>query len=150
MRAAVVMVLCCGIAVALAQSGSGSHRLADSMQRKLDHIQQNGERSSPDRAATVLTEDEVNDYFAAGRMKLPQGVKKVAFHGQSGVVTALTTVDFDEIRAGQHSMNPLLSIFSGTHDVRVEAEAAAAGGVGKVHIRTVSIDSVEVPRMALE
>jgi len=59
-------------------------------------------------------------------------------------------VDFDEIRAGQRSSNPLLSIFSGTHNVRVEADATGSGGKGKVHVRTVSIDGIDVPRIALE
>jgi len=59
-------------------------------------------------------------------------------------------VDFEEIRAGQRSSNPLLSIFTGTHNVRIEADASAAGGQGKVHVRGVSIDGIDVPRIALE
>jgi hypothetical protein len=145
-----------GTASATQQSGTSaspsptSHRLADSMQRKLDHIRENGERSHPDPAPTVLTEEEVNEYFAAGKIKLPQGVKKVTLQGNDGVVNALVKVDFDEVRAGQRSSNPLLSIFSGVHDVQLDADVAGSGGEGKVHVRTVSIDSVEVPRMALE
>jgi hypothetical protein len=126
------------------------HRLADSLQTKLDHIRANGEKNRPDQAPTVMTEEEINDYFAAGRVKLPQGVKKVTFEGHSGLVTGQTTVDFDEIRAGQHSSNPLLSIFTGTHNVRIEADAAGANGTGKVHVRGVSIDGIDVPRIALE
>lgn len=134
---------------ATAPSGP-QHRLAESLQRKLDHIRQNATLPQPDQAPTVMTEEEINDYFAAGRVKLPQGVEKVTFQGQSGIVTALTTIDFDKIRAGQRSSNPLLAIFSGTHDVRAEADAAGTGGQGRVHVRSVSIDGVEVPRMALE
>lgn len=126
------------------------HRLAESLQRKLDHIRQNATLPQPDQAPTVMTEEEINDYFAAGRVKLPLGVEKVTFQGRSGIVTALTTIDFDKIRAGQRSSNPLLAIFSGTHDVRAEADAAGSGGQGRVHVRSVSIDGVEVPRMALE
>jgi len=126
------------------------HRLADSLQRKLDHIQQNAKLAHPDQTPTVMTEDEINDYFAAGRVKLPQGVKKVTFQDQTGMITGVAVVDFDEIRAGQRSSNPLLSIFSGTHNVRVEADAAGSGGKGRVHARSVSIDGIEVPRMALE
>lgn len=147
LRITTALLLCC-IGV-VAQQGS-SHRLADSMQRKLNHIEQNGRLAHPDQTPTVMTEEEINDYFAAGRVKLPQGVKKVSFQGQSGLLTTLATIDFDEIRAGQRSSNPLLSIFSGTHNVRVESDAAASGRVAKVHIRTVSIDGVDVPRMALE
>jgi len=143
------LVFLAGVSVP-AQHSTTQHRLADSLQRKLDHIKQNGELPHPDQTPTVMTEEEINDYFAAGRVKLPQGVKKVTFQGQSGVVTGLTTVDFDEIRAGQRSSNPLLSIFSGTHNVRVEADAAGSGGKARVHVRTVSIDGIDVPRMALE
>jgi hypothetical protein len=127
-----------------------SHRLADSMQAKLAHIRENGERPNPDQTPTVLTEEEVNDYLASGRVTLPQGVKKVSMEGRTGVVTAFLTVNFDEIRAGQSSSNPLLSVFSGQHDVRVEGDAAASGGQGTVHVREVSIDGFTVPRMALE
>ena len=146
-RLTIVLLSCCLYA---AGQQAGSHRLADSMQRKLNHIEQNGKLAHPDQTPTVMTEEEVNDYFAAGRVKLPQGVKKVRFQGQSGILITLATIDFDEIRAGQHSSNPLLSIFSGTHNVRVESDAAASGGKARVHIRTVSIDGVDVPRMALE
>ena len=132
------------------QQPASQHRLADSLQRKLDHIQQNAQSAQPDQTPTVMTEEEINDYFAAGRVKLPQGVKRVTFQGQSGILTALAIVDFDEIRAGQQSSNPLLSIFSGTHNVRVESDAVGSGGQGKIHVRTVSIDGIAVPRMALE
>jgi hypothetical protein len=144
-----VTLLIVGLWATGQQSGS-QHRLAESLQRKLDHIQQNGRLAHPNQAPTVMTEEEINDYIAAGRVKLPQGVKKVTFQGQSGVLTGVATVDFDEIRAGQHSSNPLLSLFSGTHNVRVEADASASGGQGKVHVRSVSLDGIDVPRMALE
>jgi len=131
------------------QQTSG-HRLADSLQVKLDHIQANGEQDHPDQAPTVMTEEEVNDYIAAGRIVLPQGVKKLKLEGRSGVVTAFLNVDFDEIRAGQNSSNPMLSLFSGQHDVRVEADASGSGREGRVHVREVDIDGFSVPRMALE
>lgn len=131
-------------------SASTSHRLAQSMQGKLEHIQQNGDLAHPDQTPTIMTEEEVNDYIASGRITLPQGVKKLSMEGRVGVVTAFLNVDFDEIRAGQRSSNPMLSVFSGQHDVRVEADAAGSGGQGSVHVREVSIDGFSVPRMALE
>jgi hypothetical protein len=130
-------------------TGAG-HRLADSMQGKLDHIQQNAKQPHPDQTPTVMTEEEVNDYIASGHIVLPQGVKKLKMEGRTGVVTAFLNVDFDEIRAGQKSANPLLSIFSGRHDVRVEADASGSGGQGRVSVREVSIDGIDVPRIALE
>jgi hypothetical protein len=126
------------------------HRLADSLQAKLDHIQQNGEQEHPDQAPTVMTEEEVNDYVADGRVTLPHGVKKLRMEGRSGIVTAFLNVDFDQIREGQNSSNPMLSLFSGQHDVRVEADAAGSGREGRVHVREVTIDGFSVPRMALE
>ncbi|HEU0046641.1 MAG TPA: hypothetical protein VFQ43_03415 [Nitrososphaera sp.] len=126
------------------------HRLADSLQGKLDHIRANGEKTHPDQTPTLMTEEEVNDYLASGRVKLPQGVKKVTLEGRSGMITGLATVDFDEIRAGQHSSNPLLSIFNGTHNVRAEADATGANGTAKVHVRSVSIDGIDVPPFALK
>jgi hypothetical protein len=131
-------------------ASSSGHRHAASMQAKLDHIQQNARRPNPDQTPTVMTEEEVNDYFASGAIVLPQGVKKLSMEGHSGVVTAFLNVDFDEIRAGQKSSNPLLSVFNGRHDVRVEANAAGSGGQGRVQVREVSIDGFSVPHMALE
>ncbi|MGZ4895883.1 MAG: hypothetical protein ACXVJ0_05520 [Candidatus Angelobacter sp.] len=132
------------------QQHSPGHRLADMMQTKLDHIQANGEQAHPDQAPTIMTEEEVNDYFASGRIVLPQGVKNLKMEGRGGVVTAFLNVDFDEIRAGKNSSNPMLSIFSGQHDVRVEADASGSGRQGRVHVREVTIDGFNVPRMALE
>jgi hypothetical protein len=131
-------------------AGSGQHRLAQSLEAKLNHIQQNGERANPDQTPTVMTEEEINDYIASGGIVLPQGIKKLRLEGRSGTVTAFLNVDFDEIRGGQNLSNPILSIFSGRHDVRVEADAAGSGRQGKVHVREVTIDGITVPRMALE
>jgi hypothetical protein len=133
-----------------AQASASNHRLAESMQAKLDHIRANSEREHPDQTPTVLTEEEVNDYLASGHVQLPQGVKKVRLEGRSGVVDAFVNVDFDEIRGGQRSANPLLSLFSGRHDVHLQADAAGSGGQGKVHVRSVSIDGIDVPQMALQ
>jgi hypothetical protein len=59
-------------------------------------------------------------------------------------------VDFDRVREGIHSSNPLLSIFSGVHDVVVIAHAHGAGGQGYVHVDSVSLDGVEIPEFVLE
>lgn len=131
------------------QPGTQQHRLADSLRRKLDYIHENAASAHPNPAPTVMTEEEINDYFAAGDLQIPKGVKKVAFQGQSGVITGFASVDFDEIRAGQRSSNPLLSMFSGLHNIRVEAEASGAGGKASVHVRSVSLDGNEIPRTVL-
>ncbi|HEY1937036.1 MAG TPA: hypothetical protein VGJ33_03780 [Candidatus Angelobacter sp.] len=128
----------------------GANRLAESLQTKLDHIQENGQQQRPDETPTVMTEEEINSYIASGKVVLPQGVKQLRMEGRSGIVTAFLNVDFDEIRAGQKSANPMLSVFSGQHDVRVEADASGNGGQGTVHVREVTIDGISVPRIALE
>jgi hypothetical protein len=120
------------------------------MERKLQHIENNSAAAHPDPAPTVFTEVEVNAYLASGGVILPQGVQSVHLQGQSGVVTATTRVDFDRLKAGQNSSNPLLSIFSGVHDVVVNADAHGAGGQGFVHVNSVSIDDVDVPRLVLQ
>jgi hypothetical protein len=127
-----------------------SMRLADSMQAKINYIEQNARKNPPTQTPTVMTEEEVNAYLASGRVQLPQGVNKVRLQGQSGKVDAFLTVDFDKIREGQQSSNPLLGLFSGVHDVAVETDASGAGGQGKVHVRSASLDGTEIPHMALE
>lgn len=137
-----------------ARSGStpsaGSSRLAASMQSKINYIEQNARKSPPNPAPSVMTEEEINAYLASGQVQLPQGVNKVRLQGQSGKVDAFLNVDFDKIREGQHSSNPLMGLFSGVHDVTVETDASGAGGQGKVHVNTVSLDGTEIPHMALE
>ncbi|MGE5322177.1 MAG: hypothetical protein ACM3SW_04920, partial [Actinomycetota bacterium] len=129
---------------------SSSHRLAASMQAKLNYIEQNGRRARPDQRPTVMTEEEINDYFASGQVELPKGVNKVRLEGHSGRVTAFLTVDFDKIREGQQSSNPLMGLFSGVHDVMVDTNASGSGGEGRVQVNSVSLDGTEIPHMALE
>ncbi len=124
--------------------------LADSMDKKLAYIQANGAKATPDQTPTVLTEDEVNAWFAAGRAKLPAGVQRVQFHGSAGVITAKSRVEFDQLTASRRSSNPLLGLFTGVHDVQVVAHARGEGGMGLVDVDSASLDGTEVPRMVLE
>jgi len=123
---------------------------ANNAQRKFDYIQQNSKRTVPDQKPTVVAENEINAWLSSGQAQLPKGVRKLQLHGQPGVVTAHAVVDFDEITAGIHSGNPFLSIFSGTHEVDAQARTEGNGGEGHVHIETVSLDGVEIPRMVLQ
>ncbi len=138
------------LSFAAAQKSAPDPAAVASMERKLQHIENNSAAAHPDPAPTVFTEVEVNAYLASGGVILPQGVQSVHLQGQSGVVTATTRVDFDRLKAGQNSSNPLLSIFSGVHDVVVNADAHGAGGQGFVHVNSVSIDDVDVPRLVLQ
>ena len=123
---------------------------AASAAAKLRHIEENARRNPPDQTPTVLTEREINAYLNSGRVQLPTGVRSVRFTGQNGVMDAVARVDFDAITAKSRSPNPLLSLFSGVHDVHAAANASASGGRGRVHINSIEIDGVTVPRVALQ
>ncbi len=106
-----------------------------SMDRKLQRIETNGASAHPDQTPTEFTEEEVNSYIASGRIQLPVGVQ---------------WVDFDQLKAGRRSSNPLLGMFSGVHDVIVQAHAHGSGGQGIVNVDSVSLDGVEIPRFVLQ
>jgi hypothetical protein len=121
-----------------------------SMEHKLQHIETNGGSAHPDSTPTTLTESEINAYFASGKIKLPDGVQSVHFAGEAGVVTGKARVDFDQVKTGKNSSNPLLSMFSGIHDVEVEAHAHGVAGTGYVDVDSVVLDGVEIPRFVLQ
>jgi hypothetical protein len=123
---------------------------AASAEAKFRHIEENARRNPPDQTPTVLTERETNAYLNSGRVQLPTGVRAVRFTGQNGVANTTARVDFDAITAQSRSSNPLLSLFSGIHDVHAVAHASGSGRQGRVHIDSIDIDGVNVPRMALQ
>jgi hypothetical protein len=123
---------------------------AKSADAKFRHLEENARRNPPDQTPTVLTEREINAYLNSGRVQLPVGVRSVRFTGKNGVVDAVTRVDFDAITAQSKSSNPLLSLFSGLHDVHAVAHASASGGKGRVQIDSIELDGVTIPRVALE
>lgn len=139
--------ICLLLAAALAAANNPA---VESMQRKLDRIQANGESPHPRPLTTVMTEPEINAYVASGRVRLPKGVQSVRFSGKPGVVDSVARVDFDQLTAGQRSANPLLSMFSGVHEVAVTAHASGAGGVGTAHIDSVALDGVQIPEFVLQ
>ena len=129
---------------------SSSSPAVSSMERKLQHVQSNATLAHPDQTPIEFTEQEINAYFASGAIKLPAGVQSVNFQGQPEVVIATARVDFDQLKAGRRSSNPLLSMFSGIHDVVVSAHVHGGGGQGYVNVDSVSLDGVEIPRFALQ
>ena len=137
------------LVVNLGVKASSDNLVAD-MDKKIQHIQQNGALANPDEKPTEFSEQEVNVYVASGRVKLPQGVQSVRFEGQPDLVTATARVDFDQLKAGRSSSNPLLSAFSGIHDAVVVAHARGMAHQGHVQVDSVSLDGVEIPRFALE
>jgi hypothetical protein len=121
-----------------------------SIEQKLKHVETNAGRARPDQTPTVFTEKEVNAYIASDNVQLPVGVQSLKLAGTPGVITGTAQVDFDRVREGVHSSNPLLSIFSGVHEVVVMAHAHGSGSTGYVHVDSVSLDGVEVPHFVLE
>jgi hypothetical protein len=138
----------------VARSQSAAHTrnssATDSMDRKLSYLEQNGALTHPNQAPTVLTEQEINAYLASGRVQFPAGVQSLQLQGDPGVITGKSRVDFDQVRAGHHNHNPLLSVFTGVHDVTVTAHAHGAGHEGILHVDSVSLDEVEIPHFALQ
>lgn len=128
------------------KSGNPVESAAD----KLDYIHRNGQKPHPDPRPTQITEAEANAYFASGRVKMPVGVQSVHLTGNSGAITANCRIDFDQVKASRGNSNPLLSLFSGVHEVVVESDASGFNYEGHVHVNSVSIDGTEVPQFVLE
>lgn len=148
LRFAIVASLCAHVA---AQSATKHFSApAQHFQDKLNFIERNANSNPVQRRSTQINADEVNAWFREGGYKLPQGVEKVVFHSQPDTIIADTTVDFDAVKQGKRNLNPLLSMFSGVHEVQVAATASAQNGQGHVVIQSVSIDGVDVPHLALE
>ncbi len=123
---------------------------ADQCARKFQYVQNNGAAKQPSTNPTVITEDEINAYLATGGVQLPKGVQSVRFSGAPNVITAHARVDFDQVTAGSRSMNPLLALFTGVHDIVAVADANGTGGTAVIHVRSVSLDGTNIPRAALE
>ncbi len=123
---------------------------ADAMQRKIEFVDRNGHSIHPSTTPTIFRQNEINAYFEQRRLKMPEGVKSVVWTLREELVTAHLTVDFDELTAARQSDNPLLAIFSGTHDVEVEARASGANGIAHVRVESASLDGVNIPRRILE
>jgi hypothetical protein len=137
-------------AFVFAAAATANDKLADQFAARLHHIQQNGIAATPDTAPTVLPDNEGNGYFAAGRVKFPPSVQQLRYATTPGTVNAVARIDFDVLTQNSTSNNPLLSLFTGVHDVRVIAGASAQSGTATVTAQSVEIDGIPVPRMALE
>jgi len=120
-----------------------------SADRKIAHLEANGRALHPDPKPTTMTETEINAYLASDEVQFPSGVESVRLSGSNGTIAVAAKVVFDKVREGIHSSNPLLSIFSGVHDVQVETHAYGRAGQGYVHVDSVSLDGVEVPQFVL-
>ena len=144
-------IIACGLLLAIAAVAANHRPSPDlsSADRKIAHLEANGRAVHPDPKPTILTEGEINAYLASDEVEFPAGVQSVRLSGRHQVISGVAKVDFDRVREWIGSSNPLLSVFSGVHDVQVEAHAYGRGGQGYVHVDSVSLDGVEVPQFAL-
>jgi hypothetical protein len=123
---------------------------AESAEKKLAYIQQNGESPKPNTAPTAITEQEMNAYLASGMVRFPPGVESLRLEGDGGNIVGRARVDFDKVRAGTRNPSPLLSLFSGVHDVVVTANGRGFGGQGQVQVDKVWFDGSEIPRFLVQ
>jgi hypothetical protein len=154
-RAALASIVIAGFTIALwPQAASHTQATYDaaarSAEHKFAHIEQNGKLAHPDPTPTVLTEREVNAWFSSGQADLPKGVHRLQLQADPGIIHGTADVDFDQVTGGRYSANPLASLFRGVHQVAADAHALGANGTGQVHIDSVSLDGIAVPRIALE
>lgn len=156
MKGFCAFLLAAGVLLVLTTNSSSQSKAvpnpvqAASCERKLQHLETNAAQAHPDPSPTEFSEQEVNAYFASGNVKLPVGVQSVVLQEQPGIVIGTARVDFDQLKSGKNSYNPLLSMFSGLHDVVVTAHAYGAKGQGTVHVDSVVLDGIEVPPFVLE
>jgi hypothetical protein len=156
MKACCAVLLVLGTLIVLSPDSSSQSRSngntdrVAACERKLQHVQGNGALAHPDPSPTEFSEQEINAYFASGNVELPAGVQSVAFQEQPGIVMGTARVDFDQLKAGKNAYNPLLSVFSGVHDVVATTHAYGARRQGFVHVDSVSLDGVEVPQFVLQ
>jgi hypothetical protein len=146
----ILVVMLCILTDAGWPGASGESREVSKPQGKIQHIEANARSPHPDPTPTILTEQEVNAYLASDQIQLPAGVQSVKLEGHPGIINGTARVDFDRVREGAHSSNPLLSIFSGVHEVAVATDAHGANGQGYVHVDSVSLDGIQVPNFALQ
>jgi hypothetical protein len=151
LRAIIALTLLLMLCVSLTAQRPRSSRAAASAQKKFDHIARNAQREPPDPRPTVVTEEEMNAWLAENRARLPRGVEALSLDGTGpGALTGHATIDFDELTAGRRDSNPLLRLFSGTHQIQVAALGEGRSGQALIRVQSVVINGVPVPRMALE
>jgi len=120
------------------------------MEKKLQHIESNGKSAHPTLSPTKFTDQEINAYFAAGRVKLPAGVRSVNFQAQPGVVTGTARVDFDQIRSDAIQAIPCSQFSAGFILLWSLRMARSESGQGIVHVDSVVLDDNEIPPLILQ
>jgi hypothetical protein len=147
MKTVLALLLLAASAVAQNPQHSAEYGSADRKIAAMDAYDAGASRAGH---VTVLTDAEMNAFFAEGGVKWPDGVSDVKIDDQPAVVNGSGQVDFDKITAKNRSSNPMLALFTGVHTVRVTAQLAGIKGRASVKVQSVSLDGLEIPRVALE
>jgi hypothetical protein len=124
--------------------------LADSLDRKVAYLRENGAKPRPDPRPTVLTDAEVDAYMNSGRLKIPEGISDIHLATTVGEATATAKVDFDRLTRDVRKNSMLWQLFTGVHDVKVRCGVWGKDGMGNIHVQNVWLDGHEIPRAALE
>jgi hypothetical protein len=136
--------------VAAGDSPADQAALADSLQKKVDHLVENGKKEKPDARPTVFTDAEVDAYMNSGRLKIPDGISDIHLVTTVGEAVGTARIDFDKLTRDVRRSNPLWALFSGVHDVKVRCGVWGKDGMANVHVQNVWLDGREIPRYALE
>jgi len=127
---------------------------ADRLRVKVDSIQAFAERPARAGQRTVLTQDELNAFFATdGRETLPKGVMdpEITIVG-TGRVSARAIVDLDAVR-GQHRPTSMLdpaNMLTGKVPVTAVGVLKTSNGTGQFDLESATLSGVPVPKMLLQ
>jgi hypothetical protein len=147
---ALLIVAALIVRVDAGDSPTDQKSLADSLDRKVVYLRENGAKPRPDPRPTVLTDPEVDAYMNSGRLKVPEGISAIHLTTTVGEATATAKVDFDRLTRDVRKNSMLWQLFTGVHDVRVRCGVWGKDGMGNVHVQNVWLDGHEIPRAALE
>lgn len=123
------------------------------MEQKLERVDQNGKASPPKKLTTVLTQEEINAYFAVCMgTHLPRGVSAVRFELHPGRPAAFGTVDFDEFKTASRKPNAVLDmLLRGRKPVAVTGTFSSSGdGYGTFHLESVTVGAYTVEGVLLD
>jgi hypothetical protein len=152
------LALCACLSVALlasARGQDGASRLdASRFQQKVARIEGFQKRTTPGTLRTLVTEAEVNAYFAFdGRDQIPAGVVDPHLSIlDGGRVAGRAMVDLDRVRL-QHKSTGLLdpvNYLSGRVRVSASGILLAHGGLARLELESVQISGIPVPKMLLQ
>ena len=156
MNRVLAAVFAVGVSLLLISSAEGTQKkhatqpATSGVDGKFAQIERNGKMAQPDSSPMQLTESEINAYLASDAVDMPAGVESLRLEGHPGNVVGLARVDFDKVRTGTKNPNPLLSLFTGIHDVVVTAQARGDRGHGLVRVQNVWFDGTEIPRFMVQ